>query len=93
VVEGNMHKFTKSEDAESLRAWLLATGERELVEASPADRVWGVGFTERDAGRNRERWGQNLLGAALEEVRRRLRDEEGRMKQKREGEAGDVSVA
>jgi ribA/ribD-fused uncharacterized protein len=49
---------------------LLATGEREFVEASPLDRIWGVGFAERDAERNRHRWGKNLLG--------RLREEQGK---------------
>lgn len=73
-----MHKFSISEDNESLRMWLLATGERELVEASPLDSIWGIGFAERDAGANRQRWGQNLLGKALMEVRKRLREEESK---------------
>ncbi|KAL1609887.1 hypothetical protein SLS60_001552 [Paraconiothyrium brasiliense] len=75
VEEGNYHKFTISEDAESLRAMLLMTGERELVEASPMDRIWGIGFPEKSAGQNRVRWGQNLLGKALITVRQRLRKE------------------
>jgi predicted NAD-dependent protein-ADP-ribosyltransferase YbiA (DUF1768 family) len=75
VTQGTYHKFTVSEDAEKLRRMLLATGERELVEASPFDRIWGVGFTEKDAERNRHRWGQNLLGRALMDVRTRLREE------------------
>ena len=54
---------------------LLATGERELVEASPLDRIWGVGFAEKDAERNRSRWGENLLGKALVHVRGRLKQE------------------
>ncbi|KAA8615662.1 hypothetical protein PtrV1_11058 [Pyrenophora tritici-repentis] len=36
VTQGNYHKFTISTDAENLRKMLLAMGERELVEASPA---------------------------------------------------------
>jgi ribA/ribD-fused uncharacterized protein len=75
VTQGTYHKFTISDDAENLRRMLLATGERELVEASPSDRIWGVGFAERDAPRNRYRWGQNLLGRALMDVRTRLREE------------------
>lgn len=77
VEEGNHHKFTISEDAENLRAMLLATGDRELVEASPRDKIWGIGYAEKDAGYKRARWGQNLLGKALMSVRRRLRDEVG----------------
>ncbi|KAK3203426.1 hypothetical protein GRF29_112g1234278 [Pseudopithomyces chartarum] len=53
VEEGNYHKFTISEDAENLRALLLATGDRELVEASAMDRVWGIGFSESNAEQNR----------------------------------------
>ena len=75
VTQGTYHKFTISDDAENLRRMLLATGERELVEASPSDRIWGVGFAERDAQRNRHRCGQNLLGRALMDVRTRFREE------------------
>ena len=75
VMQGTYHKFTTSDDAENLRRILLATGERELVEASPLDRIWGVGFAEKNAERNRHRWGQNLLGRALMDVRARLREE------------------
>jgi ribA/ribD-fused uncharacterized protein len=75
VTQGNWHKFTISEDAQTLRGMLEATGERELVEASPQDRIWGVGFREDEAGRNRERWGANLLGKASMGVRGRLREE------------------
>lgn len=52
---------------------LLDTGNAELVEASPYDRVWGIGFNEQDAEANRDRWGANLLGRALMEVRDELR--------------------
>lgn len=58
-----------------LRAALLETGEREIVEASPRDRIWGVGFGAKNAGGRRERWGLNLLGKALMEARRTLREE------------------
>jgi ribA/ribD-fused uncharacterized protein len=69
---------------------LLATGDRELAEASPFDRVWGIGFTADCAEMNRESWGQNLLGRALMDVRARLREEEEekeKKKREREGEA------
>ncbi|KAH9886832.1 hypothetical protein F4778DRAFT_440261 [Xylariomycetidae sp. FL2044] len=65
----------KSFRAPSFRDVLLATGDRELVEASPLDRIWGVGFRERDAERNRARWGLNLLGRCLMEVREQFRRE------------------
>ncbi|CAM5707336.1 hypothetical protein GCM10010266_56920 [Streptomyces griseomycini] len=72
VVEGSVHKFAAHPD---LRDFLLNTGERVLVEASPVDRVWGIGLAANDAGAaDPERWrGPNLLGFALMEARARLR--------------------
>ncbi|MFE7122246.1 NADAR family protein, partial [Streptomyces sp. NPDC057654] len=40
VVEGSLHKFGRHPE---LCAYLLGTGRRVLVEASPVDRVWGIG--------------------------------------------------
>ncbi|KUI62652.1 hypothetical protein VP1G_09777 [Cytospora mali] len=78
VEEGTWLKVTRPVDDEGmkLKMLLLDTGDRELVEASPFDRVWGIGFRAKDAGRNREQWGLNLLGKALMAVRERLREEE-----------------
>jgi ribA/ribD-fused uncharacterized protein len=73
VLEGNLLKFRQNAD---LKAKLLATGEKKLVEASPRDRIWGVGFGEKNALSNKDSWGLNLLGKALEETRRILREEE-----------------
>lgn len=38
VTEGSTHKFASDP---ALRAFLVGTGERVLVEASPLDRIWG----------------------------------------------------
>ncbi|MEU4083410.1 NADAR family protein [Streptomyces aureus] len=72
VVEGSVHKFAAHPD---LRAFLLGTGGRVLVEASPMDRVWGIGLAATDQGaHDPRRWrGANLLGFALMEARERLR--------------------
>ncbi|KAJ3513148.1 hypothetical protein NLJ89_g3117 [Agrocybe chaxingu] len=72
VLEGNLHKFRQNED---LKEKLLATGDKVIVEASPRDRVWGVGFGEKNALNQRDRWGLNLLGKVLEETRGVLREE------------------
>ncbi|AOS65203.1 NADAR family protein [Actinoalloteichus hymeniacidonis] len=71
VVEGNLAKFTAHPKAAD---FLLGTGSRILVEASPLDRIWGVGLSVREDGVSRpSRWrGLNLLGFALMEVRSRL---------------------
>lgn len=67
-----------------MKKMFLATGDRELVEASPVDRIWGVGFEEREAGERRVEWGMNLLGKALMAARERIRLDETK-KQHEEG--------
>lgn len=72
VVQGNYCKFTQNQ---TLLRQLLATGDRELVEASPQDDVWGIGHAAEFAEFHREHWGSNLLGKALMTVRSRLKAE------------------
>ncbi|KAI9815334.1 MAG: hypothetical protein M1827_002814 [Pycnora praestabilis] len=92
VEEGNYHKFTNPR-AEDLRRKLLETAERELVEASPHDRIWGVGFGKEEAEGRRGDWGLNLLGKALMRVRERIRvEEEGREKGMRAGETAGPAL-
>ncbi|AGL18616.1 NADAR family protein [Actinoplanes sp. N902-109] len=71
VVAGNCAKFGQHAD---LRAFLLRTGRRVLVEASPVDRIWGIGLARDDrAASDPARWrGLNLLGFALMQVRQVL---------------------
>ncbi len=73
VVTGNMAKF---EQDERLKEYLLNTGDRVLVEASPYDKIWGVGLAKDDEKiANVYQWkGLNLLGFALMQVRDQLRD-------------------
>lgn len=58
-----------------LREQLLETGDRIIVEASPLDKIWGVGLHEDDDRiLDEANWeGQNLLGKVLMEVRDGLR--------------------
>jgi ribA/ribD-fused uncharacterized protein len=72
VVDGNLGKFGQNLQ---LRTYLLNTKDRVLVEASPVDRIWGVGLAAEDECiENPDRWrGLNLLGFALMRVRERLR--------------------
>lgn len=73
VAEGNVHKFGQND---GLRSFLLATGSRVLVEASPRDRIWGIGMGQDDPrATNPETWrGQNKLGFALMIAREQLSD-------------------
>ncbi|MGF2410974.1 NADAR family protein [Ferruginibacter sp.] len=72
VTAGNLHKFSQHED---LKKFLLSTGNKILVEASPVDFIWGIGLSQdaKDAY-NPFKWkGPNLLGFALMEVRDALK--------------------
>ncbi|MCI4066204.1 NADAR family protein [Micromonospora sp. R77] len=70
-VAGNVAKFSQHPD---LGQHLSRTGDRVLVEASPLDRVWGIGLPATDPrAHDPAQWrGQNLLGFALMQVRARL---------------------
>ena len=72
VVRGNVAKF---EQNPTMLAALLATGDKTLVEASPLDRIWGIGLAAQDkAAQDPSAWrGLNLLGEALMRVRAQLR--------------------
>lgn len=71
VVKGNLAKFSQNP---ALREFLLNTGERVLVEASPVDAIWGIGLAADDPrSGNPDQWrGLNLLGFALMAVRAQL---------------------
>lgn len=71
VVQGCVLKFGAHPE---LREYLLTTGRRVLVEASPLDAVWGIGLAADDErAADPARWpGLNLLGFALMAARQRL---------------------
>ncbi|GAB2871546.1 NADAR family protein [Streptomyces mayteni] len=71
VVEGNVAKFGQDQ---ARLAYLSGTRDRVLVEASPLDRIWGIGLAADDErAEDPARWrGRNLLGFALMEARARL---------------------
>lgn len=68
VRKGNTKKFLQNS---ALRSFLLSTGDKVLVEASPTDRVWGIGLGKNNPDAlDPQKWrGQNLLGFALMNVR------------------------
>ena len=73
VIKGNLAKFSQNE---SMKSFLLNTKDRVLVEASPYDRIWGIGMSKDDKDiENPLLWkGTNFLGFCLMEVRDRLRE-------------------
>ena len=72
VTKGNFAKFSQNPE---MKEWLLSTQDKILVEASPYDKIWGVGLREDDPQiLDREQWdGTNWLGVALSNVRDMLR--------------------
>lgn len=73
VEEGNYYKFSDP----IYKVFLLGTGNKIIVEASPMDTIWGIGLAQdSEKVHNPNMWrGLNLLGFALMEVRDRLRNE------------------
>ena len=75
VYVGNLLKFTQDDGLKDL---LLATGNRLIVEASPIDRIWGIGLAaDNPLAWNQSTWrGTNFLGDALTKVRDEIRNAE-----------------
>jgi ribA/ribD-fused uncharacterized protein len=70
-----VEKFRQNPD---MLAFLRGTKDRVLVEASPRDRIWGIGLAADDErAQDPARWrGLNLLGEALMRARATLRGDE-----------------
>jgi len=68
MVPGLVSKFTQ--DTYCLNT-MLDTGDKIIVEASPMDKIWGIGLSEKDPrALDQSKWlGQNLLGKVLMRVR------------------------
>jgi hypothetical protein len=74
VFKANYAKFSQNED---LKAKLLATKDKIIVEASPYDARWGNGLNIEDTiATPIEEWkGENRLGKAIMNVREELRSQ------------------
>lgn len=72
VFQGNLCKFGQNAE---LKKMMLETEDRKFVEASPSDRIWGIGLDEDDSRiYNPEEWqGTNWLGEALDKVKETLK--------------------
>lgn len=77
VTEGNLHKFSQNKN---LSDYLLSTGDKIIVEASPFDRIWGIGIGDDNEFVDKPRnWpGLNLLGFAIMTARDELRNTNGK---------------
>jgi ribA/ribD-fused uncharacterized protein len=74
VTMGCYYKFSQDKE---FKKFLLSTGDRLLVEASPYDFIWGIGMGELKAKNlPPEKWpGKNYLGICLMNARKMIRDE------------------
>ena len=74
VYEGNYAKFTQNPE---LLEELMSYGDREIVEASPEDPIWGIGMHETNPDIfDKSKWkGTNWLGEAIMRVRDELKQE------------------
>lgn len=67
VANGNYLQFNQNPEMQKI---LLDTQNREIVEAASYDKIWGIGFNEENAkNTDKTKWGQNLLGKAIMEIR------------------------
>jgi ribA/ribD-fused uncharacterized protein len=72
VFSGNVYKFSQDEKYKSI---LMKTGDKILVEASPVDKIWGIGLAEDNPNaKDPMKWnGLNILGFVLTSVREHLK--------------------
>lgn len=72
VYRANLAKFTQNEE---LMNELMDTRDVLIVEASPYDKIWGIGISPTDPARfDTEKWqGTNWLGEAIMQVRNDIR--------------------
>lgn len=64
---GRKAQFAQNKD---MQMHLVSTGKREIVEANPYDRKWGIGMgLDHPELRNRLFWGKNRIGKVLMRTR------------------------
>jgi hypothetical protein len=69
MLEALRLKFNQNE---IIKQKLLETKPKILYEASKNDKIWGIGFYDKDAIHNKSKFGKNLLGNALMVIRTEL---------------------
>ncbi len=71
VFQGNL---LRAQQDHRFMSALLSTGNKNIVEASPYDRRWGIGYIADEALGNKDNWGLNWLGECLMRVREEIRE-------------------
>lgn len=82
ALKGLTAKFQQNADC---RRALLNTGNANIYEASPGDRIWGIGLSAEKAKTvQRTKWGRNLLGNTLIQIREYLRQQQQQQQQQQQ---------
>jgi ribA/ribD-fused uncharacterized protein len=70
VKRGLLEKFKQ----EPFYSYLKERKDMIIVEASPYDRIWGIGYHEnsRYILKEKDKWGENLLGKCIMEIAKEL---------------------
>jgi ribA/ribD-fused uncharacterized protein len=71
VTYSNYKKFTQNK---TWRELLLLTGNQMIIEASPTDAIWGIGYSVQDPRVfiEKDKWGRNWLGVAIMAAREKI---------------------
>jgi len=71
VSYSNYKKFISNDKFKEL---IILTDPYILIEASPYDRIWGIGYLEDDVNvfNEKDKWGTNWLGIALGNAREKI---------------------
>ena len=74
MLKGLTEKFNQNEP---LKRDLMASEADLFVEASPFDKIWGIGLDERTARETpQSEWpGENLLGKVITEIRNNFKND------------------
>jgi len=59
----------KYDASKEFRQLLRECGTKTIVEASPDDRIWGIGYYDHEAMEHQSSWGLNLLGQCLMQIK------------------------
>ena len=71
VKRGLKEKFLQNPE---LKKYLLDRKDKIIVEASPYNRIWGIGYgvTDPNILKEKDKWGENLLGKMLMKIAKEL---------------------
>lgn len=78
LAKGFVYKANLAKFSGGLKQYLLDTGDREIVEASATDKIWGIGLGMNNVDiLDKSKWqGTNWLGECIMDVRKTLKEQD-----------------